>query len=55
MKAAVLTGLRRMEIRQVPDPKIEKDTDVLLKIEKVGVCGSDVHYFETGRDRKSVV
>ena len=48
MKAAVLTGIRRMEVREVPDPKIEKDTDVLLKIEKVGVCGSDVHYFETG-------
>lgn len=55
MKAAVLTGLRRMEVRQIPDPKIEKDTDVLLKIEKVGVCGSDVHYFETGRIGSQVV
>lgn len=55
MKAAVLTGLRRMEVRQVPDPKIEKDTDVLLKIERVGVCGSDVHYFETGRIGSQVV
>ena len=55
MKAAVLTGLRRMEVRQVPDPKIQKDTDVLLKIEKVGVCGSDVHYFETGRIGSQVV
>jgi L-iditol 2-dehydrogenase len=55
MKAAVLTGLRRMEVRQVPDPKIEKDTDVLLKIDKVGVCGSDVHYFETGRIGSQVV
>ncbi len=43
MKAAVLTGIRQMEVREVPDPKITKDTDVLLKIEKVGVCGSDVH------------
>ncbi|MBN1505348.1 MAG: alcohol dehydrogenase catalytic domain-containing protein [Sedimentisphaerales bacterium] len=55
MKAAVLTGIRRMEVRDVPDPKIEKDTDVLLKIEKVGVCGSDVHYFETGRIGSQVV
>jgi L-iditol 2-dehydrogenase len=55
MKAAVLTGLRRMEIRQVPDPRIEKDTDVLLRIERVGVCGSDVHYFETGRIGSQVV
>jgi L-iditol 2-dehydrogenase len=55
MKAAVLTGLRRMEVRQIPDPKVEKDTDVLLRIERVGVCGSDVHYFETGRIGSQVV
>ena len=55
MKAAVLTDVRRMEIREVPDPKIEKGTDVLLKIERVGVCGSDVHYYETGRIGSQVV
>jgi len=55
MKAAVLAGLRRMEVRDVPHPRIEKDSDVLLKIEKVGVCGSDVHYFETGRIGSQVV
>lgn len=55
MKAAVLTGIRRMEVREVPDPKIQRETDVLLKIEKVGVCGSDVHYFETGRIGSQVV
>ena len=55
MKAAVLTGVRRMEVREVPDPKIQKGTDVLLRVEKVGVCGSDVHYFETGRIGSQVV
>jgi len=55
MKAAVLTGLRQMEIVDVPKPGIAKDTDVLLKIEKVGVCGSDVHYYETGRIGPQVV
>ncbi len=55
MKAAVLTGIRRMEVQEIADPKIERDTDVLLKIEKVGVCGSDVHYFETGRIGSQVV
>jgi len=55
MKAAVLTGIRQMELREIPDPAIEKDTDVLLKIEKVGVCGSDVHYYETGRIGSQVV
>ncbi|MCL5097920.1 MAG: alcohol dehydrogenase catalytic domain-containing protein, partial [Candidatus Omnitrophica bacterium] len=37
-----------MDIRP-PAPAIRGDTDVLLKIERVGICGSDVHYFETGR------
>jgi L-iditol 2-dehydrogenase len=55
MKAAVLTGIRQMEVRDVPDPAIKKDTDVLLKVEQVGVCGSDVHYYETGRIGSQVV
>ncbi|MFH1718464.1 MAG: alcohol dehydrogenase catalytic domain-containing protein [Planctomycetota bacterium] len=55
MKAVVLTGLEQMELRDVPEPKIEKDTDVLLKIERIGVCGSDVHYYETGRIGSQVV
>jgi len=49
MRAQVLTGIKQMEMRDVPAPAIEKDTDVLLKIEWVGVCGSDVHYYETGK------
>lgn len=55
MKAVVLTGIRQMEIQNWPDPALEKDTDVLLKIERVGVCGSDVHYYETGRIGSQVV
>ncbi|MFH1882900.1 MAG: alcohol dehydrogenase catalytic domain-containing protein, partial [Planctomycetota bacterium] len=55
MKAIVLTGLRQMELRDVPEPGIEKETDVLLKIERVGVCGSDVHYYETGRIGEQIV
>jgi len=55
MKAAILTGIRQMEVRDVPEPKIENDTDVLLKIERVGICGSDVHYYETGRVGSQIV
>jgi L-iditol 2-dehydrogenase len=49
MKAVVLTALKQMELADVPEPRIQKETDVLLKIERVGICGSDVHYYETGR------
>jgi L-iditol 2-dehydrogenase len=55
MKAAVLTGIRQMQIQDVPKPTIKQDSDVLLKIEVVGVCGSDVHYYETGRIGSQIV
>ncbi len=55
MKAAVLTALRQMELRDVEQPKIKQDTDVLLKVEGVGVCGSDLHYYETGQIGRQVV
>ncbi|NWF88519.1 MAG: alcohol dehydrogenase catalytic domain-containing protein [Ignavibacteriaceae bacterium] len=55
MKAALLTGIRQFEIREVPSPKIIKETDVLVKIKTVGVCGSDIHYYTTGRIGSRVV
>lgn len=55
MNAQMLTGIRRIECRQIPTPSIVHPTDVLLKIEYVGVCGSDMHYFETGRIGSQVV
>jgi len=55
MKAMVLTGIRKMEMREMPDPKLKEDTSVLLGIETVGVCGSDVHYYTTGRIGSQIV
>ncbi len=55
MKAALLTGIRRLEIGEVPRPAIARDTDVLLRVREVGLCGSDVHYYTTGRIGTQVV
>ncbi|MDK2973214.1 MAG: L-iditol 2-dehydrogenase [Candidatus Sumerlaeota bacterium] len=55
MKAMVLTGIREMEMREVPDPKIERPSDVLVRMGAVGVCGSDVHYYTTGRIGSQIV
>jgi len=49
MKAAVLTGVRKIEIRNLPCPEIRNETDVLLKTARVGICGSDIHYFLRNR------
>ena len=55
MKALLLTGIRQFEFRQMPDPKIINDTDVLIRIKTVGVCGSDIHYYTTGRIGSQIV
>jgi L-iditol 2-dehydrogenase len=55
MKAAALTGIRQMAVIDVPEPSIRKDNDVLLKVEMVGICGSDVHYYETGEIGSEIV
>ncbi len=46
-QAVFMTGLNKMEIRDVEVPAI-KDHEVLVKLEYVGICGSDVHYLEHG-------
>lgn len=48
MKTAVMTQLRHVEIQDRPVPT-PAPHEVLVKIEYVGVCGSDLHYYEHGR------
>lgn len=48
MKVAIMTGVGEIAYEEREIPKIEKN-EVLVKLEYVGICGSDVHYFETGR------
>ena len=47
MKVAVMNGIGKMgfEEREIPHPK---EDEVLVKLEYVGICGSDLHYYETG-------
>jgi L-iditol 2-dehydrogenase len=49
MKAVYLTGLRKMELCQVPAPALAGPRDVLLRIDTLGVCGSDIHYYTQGK------
>lgn len=48
MKVAIMTGIKKMEFTECDIPK-PNDNEVLIKVENVGVCGSDLHYFEHGR------
>ncbi len=55
MKAAILTGIRKIEVRDVAKPVLEKDSDILLRVTSVGICGSDLQYYSTGRIGGDVV
>ena len=48
MKAALLTGIKKIEVREIPEPELTTDTDVLVRVGAVGVCGSDIHYYSEG-------
>ena len=47
MKAAVMLGIGKMGFEERDIPKV-KENEVLVKLEYVGICGSDLHYYETG-------
>ena len=55
MKAMVLTGIRQMEMQEIPTPRIKNDNEVLVKMKVVGVCGSDVHYYSLGKIGNQIV
>jgi len=55
MEAALLTDIGKIEIRRVPEPRLTRPGDVKLRVETVGVCGSDMHYYRTGRIGDQVV
>jgi L-iditol 2-dehydrogenase len=48
MRVSVLTQPRTIELVERPDPT-PGPHEVLVRIASVGVCGSDVHYYEDGR------
>lgn len=48
MKVAVMNGIGEMGYVERPIPSPKED-EVLVKLEYVGICGSDMHYYEMGR------
>ncbi|MBM3522313.1 MAG: zinc-binding dehydrogenase [Alphaproteobacteria bacterium] len=47
MRAAVLTGLRTIQLRDIPSPTPRND-EVRVRVAAVGVCGSDLHSYLEG-------
>jgi L-iditol 2-dehydrogenase len=49
MKAMMLTGIRQMEMRDFPEPTIVNSDDVKIRMSVLGICGSDIHYYNQGQ------
>jgi L-iditol 2-dehydrogenase len=54
MRASRLHGIRDLRLEELPCPR-PGDGEVLLRVASVGVCGSDVHYYLSGRIGSQVV
>jgi threonine dehydrogenase-like Zn-dependent dehydrogenase len=46
MKALTWQGVEKVEVTEVPDPKIEQPTDAIIKVTSTGLCGSDLHLYK---------
>ncbi|MEK0100672.1 alcohol dehydrogenase catalytic domain-containing protein, partial [Streptomyces sp. A475] len=53
MKALVYDGPRSVTVQDVPDARIERPTDVLVKITSTNICGSDLHMYEGRTDMET--
>ena len=47
MRAVALKGKNEFEIKEIEEPVIDS-TNVVIKVLKAGICGSDLHYFTMG-------
>lgn len=50
MKALVYHGPKKVSVDTVPDPKLERLTDVIIKLTSTNICGSDLHMYEGRTD-----
>jgi threonine dehydrogenase-like Zn-dependent dehydrogenase len=45
MRATCWTGIKKVEVQNVPDPKILNQHDAIVKISSTAICGSDLHLY----------
>jgi 2-desacetyl-2-hydroxyethyl bacteriochlorophyllide A dehydrogenase len=45
MRQAIMISPGVIEQREIPEPGPLKDNEVLLRIQRIGICGSDIHVF----------
>ncbi len=45
MKALTYHGAKDIRYESMDDPKLESDTDIVVKVDKCAICGSDLHIY----------
>ena len=48
MKACILYGVHDLRYEDYPEPIITNDEEVVVRVLRGGICGSDMHYYEEG-------
>ena len=43
MRAAIFEGNGVLTVKTVPIPQIQRDTQLLLRVDAASICGSDLH------------
>ncbi len=46
MKAVTYQGVRDMQVKNVPDPVLIKNDDIIVRITSTAICGSDLHIYQ---------
>ena len=53
MRAVVYNGPHDVSVKNVPDARIEKPTDVLVRVTLTNICGSDLHMYDGRTDMEA--
>ncbi len=48
MKSVAIKGIKEFEVKEIPEPESE-DGYVVIDVKKSGICGSDIHYWDSGQ------
>jgi threonine dehydrogenase-like Zn-dependent dehydrogenase len=46
MQALVYHGKHDVRVDSVPDPKLERPDDIIIRITSTAICGSDLHLYD---------
>lgn len=45
MKAVTYQGAKDVKVKEVPDAKLEKPDDIIIRVTSTAICGSDLHIY----------